>query len=95
MISDALGVEVLRQTIGGIKTVGSASIVTNKGMLVNPETNDEEIDQLSKFFKVPVKAGTANYGSIFVGSCMIANSKGALVGWDTTPIEIGRIDDVL
>ncbi|MHB1492926.1 MAG: translation initiation factor IF-6 [Thermoplasmataceae archaeon] len=95
LISDALGVEVVRKTIGGIKTVGSASVVTNKGMLVNPETTDEEIDYLTNFFKVPVKIGTANYGSIFVGSCIIANSKGALVGSSTTPIEIGRIDDVL
>ena len=95
LISDALGVEVVRKSIGGIKTVGSGSVVTNKGMIVNPETTDEEIEFLKDFFKVPVKIGTANYGSIFVGSCIIANSKGALVGTNTTPIELGRIDDVL
>ncbi len=94
-ISDALGVETIKASIGNILTVGSGGILTNKGMLVNPETDDDEIEFLSDFFKVPVKSGTANFGSIYVGSCIVANSKGILVGRDTTPIEIDRIDDVL
>lgn len=93
-IEDALGVEVLRSTIGGIKTVGSVSVVTQKGMLVTPEASEEEQEFLSGLFKVPVKAGTANFGNMYIGSSIIANSKGVLVGEDTTPIELGRIDDI-
>ncbi len=81
--------------IGNILTVGSGGVLTNKGMLVNPETNEDEIEFLSNLFKVPVKAGTANFGSIYVGASIVANSKGILVGRDTTPIEIDRIDDTL
>lgn len=93
-IEDALGVEVIKGTIGGIKTVGSVAVVTQKGMLVTPESSEEEQEFLSNLFKVPVKAGTANFGNMYIGSSIIANSKGILVGKDTTPIEIGRIDDI-
>lgn len=94
-IQDTLGVEVIKGTIGGIKTVGSVSVVTQKGMLVTPEASEEEQEFLSNFFKVPVKAGTANFGNMYIGSSIIANTKGVLVGKDTTPIELGRIDDIL
>lgn len=94
-IEDALGVEVVKGTIGGIKTVGSAAVVTQKGMLVTPEATEEEVEQLSELFKVPVKVGTANFGNMYVGSSILANSKGVFVGKDTTPIETGRIDDIL
>ena len=94
-IEDALGVEVVKGTIGGIKTVGSAAVLTNKGMLVTPEATEEEMRELSELFKVPVKEGTANFGNMYVGSSILANSKGVFVGKDTTPIEIGRIDDIL
>ncbi|MCL5803113.1 MAG: translation initiation factor IF-6 [Thermoplasmataceae archaeon] len=94
-ISDTLGVEVIKGTIGDIKTVGSAAVLTQKGLLTTPEVSDDEIDFLSNFFKVPAKSGTANFGNLYVGSSIVANSKGVLVGEDTTPIEIGRIDDIL
>lgn len=94
-IEDALGVEVVKGTIGGIKTVGSAAVLTQKGMLVTPEATEEEMRTLSEYFKVPVKEGTANFGNMYVGSSIIANSNGVFVGKDTTPIEIGRIDDIL
>lgn len=94
-IEDALGVEVVKGTIGGIKTVGSAAVITGKGMLVTPEATEEEMRSLSDLFKVPVKEGTANFGNMYVGSSILANSKGVFVGRETTPIELGRIDDIL
>ena len=94
-IEDALGVEVVKGAIGGIKTVGSAATLTKKGMLVTPEATEDEMKSLSELFKVPVKEGTANFGNMYVGSSILANSKGVFVGKETTPIEIGRIDDIL
>lgn len=94
-IEDVLGVEVVKGTIGGIKTVGSAAVLTKKGMLVTPEASEEEMRTLSNLFKVPVKEGTANFGNMYVGSSIVANSKGVFVGKETTPIETGRIDDIL
>ena len=85
----------MKGTIGGIKTVGSAATLTKKGMLVTPEATEDEMKSLSELFKVPVKEGTANFGNMYVGSSILANSKGVFVGKETTPIEIGRIDDIL
>ena len=94
-IEDCLGVEAIKGSIGGIKTVGTAAVLSSKGMIVTPGATEDEIKYLSELFKTQVKAGTANFGNIYVGASIIANSKGVLVGEDTTPIEIGRIDDVL
>ncbi|EQD38730.1 Translation initiation factor IF6 [mine drainage metagenome] len=94
-IEDCLGVEVIKTSIGGSKTVGSVSILTKKGMLVTPTVSEEELEFLSNFFKVEAKPGTANFGSMYLGSSIVANATGVLVGTKSTPIEIGRIDEVL
>ena len=38
---------------------------------------------------------TVNHGCKFISPGIIANSKGALVGNLTTPIEMGKIEDAL
>lgn len=94
-IQDALGVEVMKGEIGGIKTVGSVSVLTKKGMIVTPTVTEDELKFLSEFFRVPALQATANFGSIYVGSAMLANSNGVITGTTTTPIEMGRIDEAL
>jgi len=94
-IQDTLGVEVVRGTISGIKTVGSGAVVTNKGLLCHPHTSQERLKELSEIFKVPAAIGTLNYGAPLVGACMIGNTKGAAVGNTSTPIELGRLEDSL
>ncbi len=95
MIEDALDVEVVKGRIGEIKTVGSAAVVTDKGMLVHPKTEDGEIDFLKNLFKVPVYMTTANYGSIYLGASVVANIHGAIVGEKTSAVEIDRIENGL
>jgi translation initiation factor 6 len=86
-IEAVLGVETIKGTIAGMRTVGSAALATNKGVLCHPHTTDEEIDRLN--------IGTVNYGSPLIGACLIANTKGAVVGNATTPIELGRVEEAL
>ncbi|WP_337859811.1 translation initiation factor IF-6 [Ferroplasma sp.] len=93
VIGDILGVEVIKSTIAGVKTVGSVAVLNDKGMLVSPEANEDEIKELSNIFHVPVKTGTANYGSYYIGASILANCNGVMVGNATTSIELGRIDD--
>lgn len=95
LIAREMDVEVMRGTIAGTMTVGSAGVVTNKGMLCHPRATAEEREKLSKLFGVPVQIATANYGTALVGACMAANSKGCVVGSTSTPIEMGRIEDGL
>lgn len=94
-IADTFNVEVMRHNVAGIKTVGSVAVVTNKGLLCHPHTSENELEKLKQFFGMDAAIGTANYGSSLVGACIVANTKGAIVGSTTTPIELGRIEDAL
>ena len=94
-IEDTLDVELMGGKIAGVKTVGAAGVVTNKGLLCHPHTTKKELVDLKRKFNVNAEIGTANYGTALVGACMIANSKGAVVGTSTTPIELGRIEEAL
>lgn len=94
-ISKALGVPVKRGKIAGYKTVGSAAVTTNKAAICHPHASDWEREKMEEILQVDVKICTANYGSGLLGACMVANTKGALVGGQSTPIELGKIEDGL
>lgn len=94
-ISETLGVPVSRGTIGGLQPVGMAALVTNKGCLCHPKVTDEEKQTLEKVFGVEVMIGTVNHGFPMIGSGLVANSKGAIIGNQTTGIEMGRIEEAL
>ncbi len=94
-IEEIFKIPVYRGTIGSLKTVGMAAVVTNNGLLCHPKTTDDEIDHLKKVFKVDVMIGTINHGVPMIGSGLVANTKGAVVGSLTTGIEMGRIEEAL
>lgn len=94
-IREALHVPVVRGTVAGVRTVGAAGIATNKGVLCHPHAKPSETELIQDTLRVPVTITTANYGSALVGACMVANSRGAVVGSKTTPIELGRIEEGL
>ncbi len=94
-ISDTLDVPVQKGTIASLGTVGMAAVVTNKGCLCHPKTTEEEKQQLQKVFDVEVMIGTVNHGFPMIGSGLVANTKGALIGNMTTGIEMGRIEEAL
>jgi translation initiation factor 6 len=95
LIAEVLQVEVVQGPVAGHKTVGSVCIATNKGVLCHPETKKSEVEFLHSIFKVPCAIGTLNYGSPMVGAGMVGNSKGGVVGYRSTPIELGRVEDAL
>lgn len=94
-ISEIFGVEAVQATIAGCSTVGSVCICTNKGCLCSIDASDDDVALLQDVLKVEVMRTTVNHGAQFVGAGIVANSKGALVGDETTPIEMGRIEDGL
>ncbi len=95
MIGEALGVEAIRSSIGGINTVGSVCRATNKGCACHMDASDEEIALIKDVLKVEAIRTTVNHGVRATGAGIVANSKGAVVGDETTPIEMGRIEDAL
>jgi translation initiation factor 6 len=94
-IGSVLGVPVQRGTIASLGTVGMAAVVTNKGCLCHPKATDEEQQQLKKIFDVDVMIGTVNHGFPMIGSGLVANKNGAIIGNMTTGIEMGRIEEAL
>jgi len=91
-VKDGLSVPVERDDLAGVKTVGTAALATNEGVLCHPKATDEELDELEAALGVPADIGTVNYGGPLVGSGLVANSEGYVVGEGTTGPELGRID---
>jgi len=94
-ISETLGVPVHKGTIAQLGTVGMAAVVTNNGCLCHPKVTKEEKQLLEKVFGVEVMIGTVNHGFPMIGSGLVANTKGAIIGNMTTGIEMGRIEEAL
>ncbi|WP_246984821.1 translation initiation factor IF-6 [Halorientalis marina] len=94
-VEDGLGVPVERGRLGNVNTVGTAAVATNRGVLCHPKSTDEELDALEELLDVPADIGTINYGGPLVGSGLLANEHGYIVGQDTTGPELGRIEDAL
>ena len=94
-IERTCNVPVYRGTIGSLKTVGMAAVVTNKGLLCHPKVTQEEQHQLEKVFDATAMIGTVNHGVPLIGSGLVANTKGAIIGNLTTGIEMGRIEEAL
>ncbi|MBI4399497.1 translation initiation factor IF-6 [Candidatus Micrarchaeota archaeon] len=94
-IEDYLGLEVVARDVAGYSTVGAVCVVTNKGILAHNDSDDREMEELEKIFKVKGSFGTANLGVTFVGTSMVANSNGCVVGEDTSGFEMQRISEAL
>lgn len=95
MISEILNVECVQSTIADIDTVGAICRATNKGVICHPGTTDDNLKLIRDVLKVDAYRSTLNHGIPTVGACLVANSKGAMVGNDSTSIELGRLEDAL
>lgn len=95
IIDEALGIDTVQGKIANSSEVGALCNATNKGFVVTPDVNDEELKQLEKIFGVPGGRASANMGSKAVGACLIANSNGFVASENTTPIELEYINEAL
>ncbi|HTP53794.1 MAG TPA: translation initiation factor IF-6 [Thermoplasmata archaeon] len=94
-LSHALGVPATRSTVAGLGTVGMAGIATNRGVVLHPKATEKEAAVAEKALGVPVHRSSANFGVPVVGACVVANSRGLLVGRPTTPVEIVHLQEGL
>ncbi|MBS3061259.1 MAG: translation initiation factor IF-6 [Candidatus Diapherotrites archaeon] len=90
-----LNIPIERVTIAGSDLAGSASILTNKGFVCHPKTRPDEYKILEEKTGLKGNPSSANYGDLFVGNSVTANSFGALVGEHTTGYEMIAIDEAL
>jgi translation initiation factor 6 len=94
-VAETLGVEAVRGEIAGLPYIGSLAAATNKGAIAHPMIKEEEQKLLQSVLKVPVDVGTVNCGIPYVGTGLIGNTEGALVGFITTGPELVIIENAL
>lgn len=94
-IAECLKVEVHVGNILELEIVGALGVATKKGFLLDMYAGEEEFAFIKKALKVSGDIGTVNFGSEFVKSGILANSKGVLIGNATTGPETARIDEAL
>ena len=90
-----LGIKFTKMRVADTDLAGACLTVTNKGFISHPNISEENFNQLKKLFGVEGTPTTANYGDLFVGNSVVANSKGVLVGSLTSGIELTKIDEGL
>jgi len=93
-IADCLGVEVDIGTMAGLDVVGSAAVTSNTGCLCHRAAKEEELKKVEQLLKVKTDVGTVGFGSPFIKSSLIVNSKGVIIAETSTGPELGRIDEV-
>lgn len=94
-ISKCLGIKVSIGTFLELNIVGSLGIATNRGFLLDMYASEHDFNFAKNALGVEGDIGTVNFGSEFVKSGILANSKGIFVGSATTGPETARIDEAL
>jgi len=97
LIEEVMKVKVYRGTIGDSGLTGMSAVVNKYGVLCHPDLSDKEEEILKIAFGEDrdINIGTVNKGTPFVGSGIIANSKGVIVGDRSTGVELMRIETTL
>ncbi|NOX71087.1 MAG: translation initiation factor IF-6 [Candidatus Micrarchaeota archaeon] len=93
-ISEFLKVPVETGTVYGLDLVGSLGACNNSGCMVHSGASTEEVEHLKKVLGVHVDTGTNNFGSRWIRSGIIVNSKGFIVGNDTSGPEMGNAAEI-
>ena len=92
-IESVLGVKAKVAKLQDMDIVGSICSVTNKGFLMNMNAEKEDYEFIENFFKIEGDIGSVNFGSPFIKSGLVVNSRAVLVGSLTSGPEITRIDE--
>ena len=87
-VKDVLGTEVEPTPIGEYHQVGSFVVATNTGAAVYPGLGEQEVGKLGSWLGVDAYPTSVNSGVPYVASGLVANSRNAVVGSQTTGPEL-------
>lgn len=91
-VSEILNIPIEAKTIAQSDLVGSLGFATNTGGIFTPLANEDEIAEIKDILHLKeVGIGSINKGSEFIASGIIGNTKGLIIGRETTGIEIMEI----
>lgn len=81
-------------SFGDNPLIGANVKLNSENGIVTPDASDEEIDYLEKELKIKAGVGTVNFGTKQVGSGLLVNDKGILVGNNTSGPEFMRLKEI-
>ncbi|MDA4128770.1 MAG: translation initiation factor IF-6 [Thaumarchaeota archaeon] len=87
-VRDVLGAEVEMMAIQEYYQVGSLIVATNAGAAVYPKLDEEESSKIGAFLGVEAYPTSVNGGIPYVSSGLVANSRNAIAGNQTTGPEL-------
>jgi translation initiation factor 6 len=87
-VQQVLGADVQRMPIAEYTQVGALVVTTNSGAAVYPGLDEQEVERLGRFLGVEAYPTSVNRGVPYVASGIVANSKNAVVGSQTTGPEL-------
>jgi len=95
IFKDALKVGVTKAKIAGLSILGSLAVHTKKGLLCHHEILEHEAELLKKTLKVEIYTGTVNMGVPFIGSGILCNNHGFIIGDASGGPEVVNADETL
>ena len=87
-VRDVLGTEVERTPVGEYHQVGAFVVATNSGAAVYPGLDDREVARFGAMLGVEAYPTSVNSGVPYVASGLVANSRNAVAGGQTTGPEL-------
>ncbi|MDE1858061.1 MAG: translation initiation factor IF-6 [Thaumarchaeota archaeon] len=87
-VKDVLGTEVHTTPIGEYHQVGSLVVATNRGAAVYPGLDEKEVARIGSMLGVDAYPSSVNSGVPYVASGLVANSRNAIAGSQTTGPEL-------
>jgi translation initiation factor 6 (eIF-6) len=96
IIEDITGFEKIIFNDKNVDTFGSALKANDYGLLISPKIDERIKEEIKELFndKLKIAEGTVNDGSWIIGSGILVNNNGALVGHLTKGEEVLTINEV-
>ena len=87
-VRDVLGVEAETVAVREYSLIGALTVATNRGAAVYPGLDEAEVARMGSLLGVDAYPTSVNRGVPFVASGVVANSKNAVAGSQTTGPEL-------
>lgn len=93
-ISKFFGVPYASFNLCNTDLVGSVLSLTDKAFAVGATVTEKDFKKVKDLFKVNGNVATVNYGDSFISNGLLVNTKGLMVGENTTGYELMRLDEI-
>lgn len=95
LAENVLDISIISKSLNSMDTLGMVGCVTNKGGLCHPDISIAEREIMEDVLGIYIMEGTVNFGMPLVGAGIVASSKGAVCGRQSTGVELGRVEEAL